>query len=478
MRKAFAVLSALALSAVSMSTMHAYAQSAPKDPPASHGAGESSTPSPSKLTVSADAREGRLDTGNVTSDTEPERPPEADRPLAKIGLKAALAEALSRELRVRVARAEVARAEAQVKIVRATFLPTLVGRAAYVRLDDDRHAGPVVTTPRDQLQGDLTLNVPVFAPRAWNDTGFAADSVRVARYDEADTRRTVALLTAQAYLTVIAQHRSIDVTQRALENANAHYQFAHQRLTGGIGNQVDDVRAAQEVATSGVQLERARAGLYAAQEALGYTLGRNAPVDAEDELAIQNAPSLTDGLQSAHTLRGDVNADRTAVEAQRNLIADNWAEYAPLLAAQAMPFYRQPGTTALPHTGWQVQLVLTVPFYDGGARYGIIAQRDATLSAREAELDATMRKASSEVRVAFNTARHADASLTSAKQAAGYAAQALRFASLAYEAGASTNIEVVDAERRARDADTAVVVAEDAARQARVSLLAATGRFP
>ena len=61
---------------------------------------------------------------------------------------------------------------------------------------------------------------------------------------------------------------------------------------------------------------------------------------------------------------------------------------------------------------------------------------------------------------------------------AEFAAQALKFATLAYEAGASTNIEVVDAERRARDADTAVVVAEDAARQARLDLLAATGRFP
>jgi outer membrane protein TolC len=476
MRRAYAVLSALVLSAVQTETLRADAQSAPKDPSSvAHVAQNEREMSTSPSAGPAHDPPTAVD---ATADTEPAGTPEGDRPLAKVGLKAALAEALSRELRVRVARAEVARAEAQVKTVRATFLPTLIGHAAYVRLDDARRAGTVVTTPRDQLQADLTLNVPVFAPRAWNDTDFASDNVRVARFDEADTRRTVALVTAQAYLTVIAQHRAIDVTQRALDNANAHYQFAHQRLTGGIGNQVDDVRAAQEVATSGVQLERARAGLYAAQEALGYTLGRRSPVDVEEAFAMQDAPSMADGLASAQTLRGDVNADRSALEAQRNLVADNWAEYAPLLVAQAVPFYREPGTPNNPHTGWQVQLLLSVPFYDGGARYGTIAQRAATLSTREAELEATMRKANSEVRVAFNTARHADASLTSAKQAAGYAAQALRFASMAYEAGASTNIEVVDAERRARDADTAVVIAEDAARQARVSLLAATGRFP
>jgi outer membrane protein TolC len=43
---------------------------------------------------------------------------------------------------------------------------------------------------------------------------------------------------------------------------------------------------------------------------------------------------------------------------------------------------------------------------------------------------------------------------------------------------ASTNIEVIDAERRARDAQTTAVIADDTARQARLDLLAATGRFP
>ncbi|MCL2449666.1 MAG: TolC family protein, partial [Polyangiaceae bacterium] len=63
-------------------------------------------------------------------------------------------------------------------------------------------------------------------------------------------------------------------------------------------------------------------------------------------------------------------------------------------------------------------------------------------------------------------------------QAADLARTALELAEMAYRAGAATNIEVIDAERTARDAETAVAVAEDGARQARLDLLAATGRFP
>jgi outer membrane protein TolC len=44
--------------------------------------------------------------------------------------------------------------------------------------------------------------------------------------------------------------------------------------------------------------------------------------------------------------------------------------------------------------------------------------------------------------------------------------------------GATTNIEVIDAQRSAQDAETAATQAEDAVRRARLELLVALGRFP
>jgi outer membrane protein TolC len=399
--------------------------------------------------------------------------------LPRVGLRQALAEALSRELRVRIASSEVNRARALIRTARASFLPTLYGHGSYVRLDHQRGSdGPGLIAGRDQLAADLTLSVPIFAPRGWYDTSQASDNARSAEFDLADARRQVALATAQAYLSILTQRRVIEVDQRALENANAHYQFTHARLEGGLGNQVDDVRAAQEVSTSAAQIESAQAGVYAAQEALGVLLGRHAPVDVLDELDLPAAPALGQGLDEATKSRSDVQADRQAVQAQTRVLDHDWTDYAPLLAAVAQPYYHTPGTLSVPKTGWQIELLLTVPFYDGGARESAIAQREVTLTERRDTLDATLRQAKSEVRVGFDAVRHADAALGSAKQSAQFAAQALKFANLAYEAGASTNIEVVDAERRARDADTAVVIAEDTSRQARLDLLAASGRFP
>jgi outer membrane protein TolC len=46
------------------------------------------------------------------------------------------------------------------------------------------------------------------------------------------------------------------------------------------------------------------------------------------------------------------------------------------------------------------------------------------------------------------------------------------------QAERATLVEVIDAQRRARDAETAAAIAEDAVRRARLELLLASGRFP
>jgi len=66
----------------------------------------------------------------------------------------------------------------------------------------------------------------------------------------------------------------------------------------------------------------------------------------------------------------------------------------------------------------------------------------------------------------------------SARRAAAQAHEALDIVNLSYGAGASTSLDVLDAQRRARDADTAAATAEDAARQARLDYLQGSGIFP
>ena len=74
--------------------------------------------------------------------------------------------------------------------------------------------------------------------------------------------------------------------------------------------------------------------------------------------------------------------------------------------------------------------------------------------------------------------RASERALARARDAAQQANEVLRITDVAFREGATTNIEVIDAQRRARDAETTAAVAEDAVRRSRLDLLVATGRFP
>jgi outer membrane protein TolC len=249
------------------------------------------------------------------------------------------------------------------------------------------------------------------------------------------------------------------------------------RLAGGLGKRIDAVRASQQVATTQASVERGRVALARSMEALGVLLGEERPIDVAVDPALGAAPDLLQAKAGSET-RLDVHVARARREAAERKFRDSWTDFLPQLTGQFSPFYQTPATITVPSTGWQAMLVLTVPLYDGGWRYGARDERRTLREQSELQLQGLLRQARSEVRVAFEAQRGAETALTAAREAAQLADKAREMAVQAYEAGALTNLEVIDAERQARDADTDVAIAEDSLRQARLDLLIASGRFP
>jgi outer membrane protein TolC len=427
-------------------------------------------------------------------------PPRPDAPLVggpRVSLGEAVRMALARNPTVVTASEEIRRAEALLEETRAASLPTLTGNATYTRNDHARvsptetlnvtgvGSGAVigqVTLPRsvfvpiEQVGANLTLALPLLAPRAWVAWSHAGDDVDVARASAVDVQRTVAVAVARAYLTIVAQKRVIDAATRARDTDNAHYLFAHQRYVGGIGNRIDEVRADQQRQSDEAALEQDYASLAREREALGVLVGTGGALDAEE-------PNLKAPIDPERAIRdaehrSDVQAADLRRLAASHRVRDDWADYMPTLNAIVEPFFWDPSSITQPQSGFEAQLVFSIPFYDGGLRYGQAKERQALRDETETSLEAILRQARSDVRVAFEEVRRADAALASSRQAADLARTAVELAEIAYRGGAATNIEVIDAERTARDAETAVAVAEDGAREARLDLLAATGRFP
>ena len=412
------------------------------------------------------------------SPPHPELPqvvPEAGAP-PTIGLNAAVSNALARNPTAIVALAEIRRAEAIVLETRSSALPTLFGVGTFTQLDGARIYNGVVEVPQSTLNATAALTVPLVVPKPWAQWSQSKDAVTVARASADDVRRTLAVAVARAYLAIVAQKRVIDAASRARDTDRAHYFYAKSRFDGGIGNRIDEVRAEQQLQSDEANVQQQQANLTRYREALGVLVGAGGGLDAEEPTL--QAPSDPQQAMRDAEHRTDVVAASTHLKATEHAVRDDWTDYSPYLTGVFAPFAQTPATPTVPSTGWQAQLVLTVPFYDGGLRYGQQKERAINRDEAQAALEGTLRQARSDVRVAFEELRRADATLAATRDAARLAQTALDLANLAYKAGAFTNIEVIDAERTARDAELAVAVAEDGAREARVDLLAATGRFP
>lgn len=393
--------------------------------------------------------------------------------LQRMKFEQAVNTALDRNPSAAIAKAEIARAQALIEQTRSASLPTIAANVNYTLLDNDRVIADRIVAAQSQVQVNGVATVPVLQPARWGAWARGKDNVAIAEWTSKDQRRIVAIATARSYLTVLAQQRALLTSEQALTTAKAHADFARQRFTGGVGNRLDLVRAEQELAASEAQLVNTKVALLRSQEALGVLLGIEAPVDADGEPHWSNTSS-----EGNSDVRADVRAADARVYAARHARKHNWLDFLPTANLAFTPFFQDPPTINNPRLGWQLTANVNWLLYDGGFRYGVHKERRVLERQSVLQLEATQRQATAEVRVAKVALQGAIDALTAAKRSTDLMHEALDLANVAYRAGATTNLEVIDAERRARDADIASIVAEDAARQAKLELLSSQGLFP
>lgn len=431
-------------------------------------------------------------------------PPEIER----VSLQDAVRRSLARNPTALSAQAEIRRLIGAMEQARAASLPTLTITGSYTRLDGDRVLGvgdmQRLVAGANQVTGNITVALPLLAPGRWAQWLHASDNIRVGRIAQRDVQRQVAVATARAYLLVLAQTRMVDVAERARDTARAHHEFAQRRLQGGLGNRLDEARAQQEFQTAEAQLLTVQTSLLRAREALGVLAGSDGPLDCAIEsrpgpagsepaspwgsqsqepaialeLGLELPTRLDEAMSDAAVLRADLRLLQARAWAAARLVRHSFTDFLPLLSGSFAPFYQNPPSIVQPLVGWQARLDLSWALFDGGARYGARHERQAIYEQARLGVIAGQRLIRSEVRVADEAMARSREALTAARRAAAAAGEALKLATLAYRAGATNNLEVIDAERRARDAAAASVQAEDQLRQAQLDVLIAAGRFP
>jgi outer membrane protein TolC len=403
--------------------------------------------------------------------------PAAAQQVERVTFEEAVRRAVTSHPTVQQAAAGVRRAESIAQQVRARSRPSVDASFSTNVIDPVTEFGGSSITPRTQTLSTAGLTVPLLAPVSRAERNQAADQVLVSQRSAEEARRLVALAAGRAYLAIIAQRRVVELNERARDNARAHYDYANQRLEGGLGSRLNALRAQQELSSNEARVEEARLGVRRAQEALGVLVAADGPVDAAGDPAFE-LPPAGDADADLVRMRRDVQVVAARQAAAERVAADSWKSALPTATALLTPQLLAPSGLFANSASWRATVLFGVSLFDSGQRQGQAQERQALVDVVRAERVDAERQAASEIRAAREAVSATERALQHARLAAEQAAEVVQITDVAFREGATTNIEVIDAQRRARDAETAAVIAEDAARQARLELLVATGRFP
>jgi outer membrane protein len=419
--------------------------------------------------------------------------------IEQVSFEEAVRRAVTSHPTVQQAAAGILRAESILQQVRARSLPSVEASFSTNVIDPVTTFSGSSINPRTQTMTTAGLTVPLLTPVRWAERNQAEDGVLVSLREADEARRGVGIAAGEAYLAIITQRRVLDLNTRARDNARAHYEFANQRFEGGIGSRLNALRAQQALSGGEARVEDAGLAIRRAQEALGVLTAADGPVDAAAEPVFEVPPER--GAVEG-TPRASENAFGTALTgfqafgggdvmrrqdiqlfAQRELAAerragDAWKENLPSVTALFSPTVLAPTGLFANARSWRASVLFTVPLFDAGQRRGQAREREALVAVARAERMNAERQASSEIRTAREAVAATERALEHTRAAAAQADEVVRITDVAFREGATTNIEVIDAQRSARDAETAAAIAEDAVRRAKLELLVATGRFP
>lgn len=403
-------------------------------------------------------------------------PAPAPPAMETVTFDAAIGRALEKNPTVAIAATNILRSEAILQQARAAYLPRIGASVTNTTLDTGREFGGETVQPQNQSVFGLQAAAPILAAAQWAARAQAMDQVEIARLATSDTRRQVAVAAASAYLAVLVQKRQVEVSLTAIETARGQLDYNTRRREGGVGSRLNELRSAQVLASNEALIEVFRLNVRRAQEALGVLLAANGPVDVGGEPSFEVPPPAPEAQWMA--VRPDVQLFTAQRDADRRVVADSSKDWWPTASVSFAPQVLTPAGLFQPSKTWSLGIQLSQPIFDFGARRSVKRQREADLQTSTIALERVQIQARADERLARAALAAQERALARAREASQHANEVLKITIIAFDAGASTNIEVIDAQRSARDLETAVVQVEDAMRQARLELLVALGQFP
>ena len=333
------------------------------------------------------------------------------------------------------------------------------------------------------------LSPATYLGTAYRRTG-AAEALAKAKLEIAQ-RGLTATVTKNYYALVVSQ-RKYATAQASLQQAQNFLDISSATERAGQAPHSDVIKAQIQFETQTQAFEEAKLSMEAARLTLAVILfpTLNENYTAVDDL---DSPRALPPFEDIKTMAEHENPDlrvalQSQVEANLDVRAAKGAflptmSVDPVYGIEANEFALRSLVAADPARGTQNNLgyfitaTLTMPVWDWGALRSKLRQAEYRQQQTKVELSQTQRLLVSNLYAAYNESITAQAAVERLRRTADLATESLRLVNLRYQGGASTVLDVVDAQNTLTTARNAYDDAQVRYRVALSQLQTLTGTF-
>ncbi|MBI1358566.1 MAG: hypothetical protein GC160_29875 [Acidobacteria bacterium] len=388
---------------------------------------------------------------------------------------------------IQIAKLRALESRGQYGVVRSGYLPQINARISQSEQTGNlRGIGlafpgfPSRIGPYHVFDARPSLQQTVFDLALVKQMSAARERIRQSELDADSLRETVLLGVVDLYLRTLQAETRVEATRARLATARALHDQAEDFLEVGTGNRLDLVRARTQLENENAALAQQERDAATTMLLLLDTIGF--PVDTEVRLTESlsltgvDVPGLAEAEARALDQRPEALAMLSRLEAARLEVSGAKAERLPTVAFAAdygvLGNYPSQSLST-----YNVRGVVDVPVFQGGRIQAEVAQARARLGQVEQERKDLENQIRLDVRAARIQLTAAETSARAADRAGAAADESVELAQLRFEAGLTSNIDVVSAQQDQARADELEIQTLYDFYLARANLAKATGNI-
>lgn len=366
----------------------------------------------------------------------------------KLNIEQALKIALEKSPTIISERQEIRKAQGTLVQAQGNYLPSFTVSSEY---SDGRYPSVSNGYRTDSTAAGLTITENIYSGgkrgalrrQAKAQLSQSESSIR-------EAEESLAVDIYDAFYSVLLARETVAAAKDAVDTSNKHLTEVKHMLRLGLANNLEMIRAEQQLSSNEASLASANGSLDTSRINLLNLMGLSPASDyyPEGSLLMESpSGSIKDSVDVANKARADVDVLEKEIAIQKEQIEIARSSMRPQVDLSFDLDYENPyNKEDRADDSWTTTLSLDIPIYDRGQTRGEVMQAQATQEQNKQALAKKYLDISSEVEIAWIEIADSEAEVESYKKALQLARESLRLSQIGYREGVTPQLDLLEAQ--------------------------------